>query len=469
MPILLNAGLLLAIAACVYVAWRMNLFECALLLGQSLFSLLVAVGLSAPVAGFIYKFFKVPLPYAGAVACFLLWIGVFVGIGYTARTMLGDTISAMRFHDNLALPGKVVAGLLAGYFLSSILSLVMVTIPVIEGAYLRNDAQVVGRLHERAAAIYARFAASRKSRKSTEDRILRRTQVRAGVWWAKANVGSEPPSGQLEFVEKVRARYAGLIDARTVEELRGVARDPAAEKAEAARRKAERDRKAREKRTREEAEAARKKAEEDRKAREERIKDMVAEVNALLAAEELEGASAVAEKILASEPESKEAREMIAAVELKRLERKRAEERDATLTREKARSMVKQAETYLGNEQYRLALDELEAAAALDPLCPGLKDIREQVYGKGVQIRITGSAGIVFRGRYGTAEGSKSVSGKVPKVFFVRQKGVLSMIFRKKTAAGTLIVEVVKEGKLLAKQSTEAENGMVSLSQDVGE
>ena len=137
--------------------------------------------------------------------------------------------------------------------------------------------------------------------------------------------------------------------------------------------------------------------------------------------------------------------------------------------REKARSMVKQAKTYLGNEQYKLALDELEAAAALDPLCPGLKDAREQVYSKGVQIRITGSGGVVFRGRYGTAEGSKSVSGKVPKIFFVRQRGVLSIVFRKKTAAGRLTVEVVREGRLLVKQSTEAENGMVSLSQDVGE
>ena len=469
MPILLNAALLLAIAACVYVAWRRNLFECALLLGQSLFSLLVAVGLSAPVAAFICKSFKAPLPYAGAIACFLLWIGVFAGVGYTARTMLGDTISAMRFDDRLAFPGKVVAGLLAGYFLSSLLSLVMVTIPVIEGAYLRSDAQVVGRLHERAAAIYTLVATPRGSRESTEDRILKRTQVRAGVWWAKANVGSLDPSGQLEFVKKVGARYAGLIDARTVAELRGLARDPAAEKAEAARRKAEKDRKARERRMKEEAETARRKAEENRKTREERTKDMVAEVKALLAAGELGKASAVAERISASDPESKEAREMNAAVELKTLERKRAEERDATLVREQAGSMVKRAKTYLGKEQYRLALDELEAAAALDPLCPGLKDAKELVYSKGVQIRITGSGGVVFRGRYGTAEGSKSVSGEVPKIFFVRQKGVLSIVFRKKTAAGKLTVEVVKEGKLLVRQSTEAENGMVSLSQDVGQ
>jgi hypothetical protein len=55
--------------------------------------------------------------------------------------------------------------------------------------------------------------------RSTRDRILERTQVRAGLLWAKETSKTRKPEEQLELVRKMAKRYEGIIGTKTVEEL----------------------------------------------------------------------------------------------------------------------------------------------------------------------------------------------------------------------------------------------------------
>ena len=220
MVIVVNLALIATVIVCVYVAWHANLFECALLLGRSFFAFFMALGLSEPVTDLLQKSFPLPLPYLEGAVCFVLWAAVFIVVQRLVKSAAGGIIKDMKFHGLFALSGKVVCGLASGFLVSALFSVVLVMLPAVEGAYVKADTQVIGGLHGKAAALYTAVDAAFGSKETTAAGILRRTQVRAGVWWAKSAVRRDRSIKGDELVDKLAARYEGVADRQTIEELR---------------------------------------------------------------------------------------------------------------------------------------------------------------------------------------------------------------------------------------------------------
>lgn len=84
------------------------------------------------------------------------------------------------------------------------------------------------------------------------------------------------------------------------------------------------------------------------------------------------------------------------------------------------------------------------------------------------EIKITGSPGLKFQGTYmsieaGGASVSRSVEGVVPETFY--SKGAItSVVFQKNQPEGFLEVTFVRNGQVVAKQSTTAEFGVVTVA-----
>jgi len=83
-------------------------------------------------------------------------------------------------------------------------------------------------------------------------------------------------------------------------------------------------------------------------------------------------------------------------------------------------------------------------------------------------IKVSGTTGLRFNGSYLTMKASgenisKSVDGVVPSEY--RTKGtIVSCVFQKQEVAGHLIVEILKEGKIISKSDTTAEYGCVTIA-----
>lgn len=85
-------------------------------------------------------------------------------------------------------------------------------------------------------------------------------------------------------------------------------------------------------------------------------------------------------------------------------------------------------------------------------------------------IEVSGTAGLEFSGSYGavTSDGqstSKSVDGVVPAEYSVSGT-IISCVFQKQVEAGTLKVEILKSGQVVAESDTSADYGVVSVATD---
>lgn len=88
-----------------------------------------------------------------------------------------------------------------------------------------------------------------------------------------------------------------------------------------------------------------------------------------------------------------------------------------------------------------------------------------------VEVRITGTSGISFLGSYGDLSGQTSVDGTVPATYtIVNPSGdIVSAVFQKMEETGTLTVQLVKDGVVVASQTTTAAYGVVSASHSFAE
>jgi len=220
MVIVVNLALVATVAVCICVAWHANLFECALLLGRSFFAFFVALGLSEPVTELLQESFPLPQPYLEASVCFVLWAAVFIAVHRLASKAAGGTIKDMKFHALFAVPGKVACGLVSGFLVGALFSVVLVMIPAVEGAYVKAETQVIGELPRKAAALYTAVDVAFGSKETTVARILNRTQVRAAVYWAKSAIRRDRSLKGDELVAEIAARYKGVADPQTMKELR---------------------------------------------------------------------------------------------------------------------------------------------------------------------------------------------------------------------------------------------------------
>lgn len=83
-----------------------------------------------------------------------------------------------------------------------------------------------------------------------------------------------------------------------------------------------------------------------------------------------------------------------------------------------------------------------------------------------VEIRITGSPGLSFSGSYGDLGGLRSVDGTVPATYTIVDPtyDMVSAVFQKQVEEGTLTVQLVKDGVVVASQTTTAAYGLVTVT-----
>ncbi len=82
-----------------------------------------------------------------------------------------------------------------------------------------------------------------------------------------------------------------------------------------------------------------------------------------------------------------------------------------------------------------------------------------------ITVRITGTEGLSFAGRVGTAQDRRRVQGSVPEEYEVPFEGaaVTAAVRKREPGAGTLGVEVVRDGRVVASRETSTSTGVVNV------
>ena len=98
------------------------------------------------------------------------------------------------------------------------------------------------------------------------------------------------------------------------------------------------------------------------------------------------------------------------------------------------------------------------AVATCDGILPGESQF---------EIRVSGTGGLAFSGNYLVAgvdgdSASKSVDGTIPEQYSVTG-AIVSAVFQKQAEDGTLRVEIIKAGEVVATSETTAAYGVVSV------
>lgn len=83
-------------------------------------------------------------------------------------------------------------------------------------------------------------------------------------------------------------------------------------------------------------------------------------------------------------------------------------------------------------------------------------------------IKVTGTTGLKYSGSYGVYDRtgqstSKSVDGTVP-ASYVARGNIVSVYFQKKTQAGSMTVQILKDDRVVNSSFTTAEYGVVTLA-----
>ena len=86
-------------------------------------------------------------------------------------------------------------------------------------------------------------------------------------------------------------------------------------------------------------------------------------------------------------------------------------------------------------------------------------------------MRITGTEGLSFAGRVGTAQDRRRVQGSVPEEYEIPFEGaaVTAAIRKREPGSGTLGVEVVRDGRVVASRETSTSTGVVNVVWTHGE
>lgn len=82
-----------------------------------------------------------------------------------------------------------------------------------------------------------------------------------------------------------------------------------------------------------------------------------------------------------------------------------------------------------------------------------------------ITVRITGNEGLSFAGRVGTAQDRRRVQGNVPEEYEIAFEGaaVTAAVRKREPGAGTLGVEVVRDGEVVTSRETSTSTGVVNV------
>ena len=214
---MLNLSFLLVMGLCLCVALSGNLFSCAVLLGQTFVSLLLAMSLFGPASRLVSGFFDLPIAYMNATIFLLVW-GLGLVILRTAPVkMLDEEGTNMEFAFEM--PLRIASGLVAGLLCTLAVSTAMVMVPPIEGVYFKVPASCGG-LPRKAAALYRIFSLSPQD-------VVYPAQLEAGASWAKRRVARLTAEGDTrgaaELVSRFNERYSRPDETAAEKDLREAA------------------------------------------------------------------------------------------------------------------------------------------------------------------------------------------------------------------------------------------------------
>ncbi len=157
------------------VAWRRNLFGCAMLLGRSFFAFLLSMWLFTPLARISFGAIEgVPLPYWQATWFFVLWVVVWALLPFAVFRFTRPVSGNLKFAWSR--PGKILSGLLASWFAISALAAFLFMIPEVEGMYLINETSPFFRTERRAERLYSNFTLTKP------DTLLTARKEAAAEW-----------------------------------------------------------------------------------------------------------------------------------------------------------------------------------------------------------------------------------------------------------------------------------------------
>ncbi len=140
----------------VLVAWRMSVFRCAIFMGRFFFAFLIAMWLFSPLARITAPLVDdVALPYFNSIWFFVLWVFVWALFPLAVNKVVKPPSRDMSFIREG--PGRILTGLVAGWFAVNALAAFLVMIPEVEGMYFVRETYPILRSDRRAARLYSSF------------------------------------------------------------------------------------------------------------------------------------------------------------------------------------------------------------------------------------------------------------------------------------------------------------------------
>lgn len=206
MSSLINIGLILLAALCLYIAYVSNLYQCALLTGRCFFAFIFALTFSGHAAHSFQKSLSFPPPYIEAGFYLAIWIVTMVIFGTLIRSAVQEDGKKMKFQEPLSIAGRLALGLFSAILVSGALGMNAVMVPAIEGDFLRNDSEVAVQVHRKALSVYVAAANVFSSDELTVDDVLGRRQMRAGAHWAKQQMNPLIGSGNIDGADALLNR-----------------------------------------------------------------------------------------------------------------------------------------------------------------------------------------------------------------------------------------------------------------------
>ncbi|MFP4176506.1 MAG: hypothetical protein ACOCSQ_00610 [Planctomycetota bacterium] len=194
---LLNLIIIALFPLFAYECYQDNLFEAALALGKSFFAFIVAVGFTPELADTVSNIPQIDVVYVRPVVFLILWTAVWTSFKPLLLKALEPPSEYVKYSYDI--PGKILYGLLGGFFTASALSVFMLLIPQVEGVYSRESALPPANIHRKGLGVYRTVTFSRTDPFAAQ-------WMEAGAYWLEGEIEQDAP-GCRKLVESFPSRY----------------------------------------------------------------------------------------------------------------------------------------------------------------------------------------------------------------------------------------------------------------------
>ena len=210
--ILVNLFIVGVFLLCLYAALKLNLYQCALLVGQTAFAFLFAVRLAGPFAGIVSRNFNVQSAYAEGIAYFAIWAIVLFGWPRLFRMVLKQRSDKPKFTPGTAsLPGKFGAGIVSAIMSTGAIAFGLLLFPRVAGAFVESETKPLGEPDKTALSIYRKTSNIFRLHDISEEE-LRLPHEKAILYWGERTMDAykkaeEPDDVAMAALARKLRRY----------------------------------------------------------------------------------------------------------------------------------------------------------------------------------------------------------------------------------------------------------------------